>query len=43
MDPWGREFILKVPGEVNVDFDVVSYGADGQPGGTGEDQDVVAP
>lgn len=43
IDPWGKPFILRVPGEKNVDFDVVSYGADGQPGGTGEDADVVKP
>ena len=27
----------------NVDFDVVSYGADGKPGGEAENADVVAP
>ncbi|MBL8763667.1 MAG: type II secretion system major pseudopilin GspG [Phycisphaerae bacterium] len=43
LDPWGRKFILKVPGEKNIDFDIVSYGADGQPGGTGEDADVICP
>lgn len=42
-DPWGRPFIIRVPGEKNVDFDIVSYGADGKPGGTGEDADVVKP
>jgi hypothetical protein len=26
-----------------VDFDIVSYGADGQPGGEGENADVVKP
>jgi general secretion pathway protein G len=43
LDPWGNKFILKVPGDKNFDFDVVSYGADGQPGGTGDDADVVKP
>ncbi len=42
-DPWGREFILVIPGQRNVDFDIVSYGADGKPGGTGEDADVIKP
>jgi len=42
-DPWGRRFILIVPGSKNVDFDVVSYGSDGQPGGQDESQDVTAP
>lgn len=43
LDPWGNRFVLIVPGEKNYDFDIVSYGADGRPGGEGEDQDVVAP
>lgn len=42
-DPWGRPFIIRVPGEKNVDFDIISYGADGKPGGTGEDADVIKP
>lgn len=42
-DPWGRLFVLKVPGQKNVDFDVISYGADGKPGGEGEDADVIKP
>mgnify|MGYP000923180772 CR=1 FL=1 len=41
LDPWGNLFILVVPGQVNVDFDIVSYGSDGQPGGEGEAADVV--
>lgn len=43
IDPWGRAFILVIPGEKNVDFDIVSFGADGRPGGEGEDADIVAP
>lgn len=31
-DGWGREFEYKAPGE-HGDFDVVSLGSDGQPGG----------
>jgi general secretion pathway protein G len=42
-DPWGRNFILVIPGVKNNTFDVVSYGADGKPGGTGEDEDIVKP
>jgi len=41
VDPWERQYVVIIPGEKNVDFDVISYGADGQPGGEGEDQDVV--
>lgn len=42
-DPWGRPFILVVPGKKNVDFDVMSLGADGTPGGEGENADIVKP
>ncbi len=41
LDPWDNPYILIVPGEENPDFDIKSYGADGQPDGTGEDADVV--
>ena len=43
LDPWGKKYDLKVPGTKNIDFDIVSYGADGQPGGEGENADVVKP
>jgi general secretion pathway protein G len=42
-DPWGRNFIIVVPGQKNVNFDIVSYGADGKPGGEGEDADIKKP
>lgn len=42
-DPWSRPYVLVVPGQKNVDFDVVSYGADGKPGGEGENADVTMP
>ncbi len=37
-DPWNREYLYTCPGE-HGDFDLESYGADGQPGGTGENAD----
>lgn len=40
-DPWGNFYVLRIPGEVNADFDIVSYGKDGQPGGEGENADIV--
>ncbi len=40
LDPWDRPFVLINPGEQNPDFDVVTYGADGEPGGDNEDADV---
>jgi general secretion pathway protein G len=38
-DPWGRPYRYKVPGD-HGDYDMTSYGLDGQPGGTGEAADV---
>ncbi|MDX2130677.1 MAG: type II secretion system major pseudopilin GspG [Planctomycetota bacterium] len=40
-DPWGNLYQLRIPGEVNADFDIVSFGKDGQPGGEGENADIV--
>ncbi len=40
LDPWGRAYIYRAPG-VNGDFDITSYGKDGQPGGTGDAADVT--
>jgi len=39
LDPWGKPYIYKVPGEKG-DFDLVSYGKDGQAGGAGEAADI---
>ncbi len=41
IDPWGHPYELVIPPQFNADFDIVSYGADGQPGGEGENQDIV--
>lgn len=38
-DPWGRPYVYRSPGQKG-DFDVISYGRDGKPGGTGEDADI---
>jgi len=38
-DPWGREYLYLCPG-VNGDYDILSYGADGAPGGDGKNQDI---
>ena len=38
-DPWDNEFIYLSPG-VNSDFDLISYGADGEPGGEDMNKDV---
>jgi general secretion pathway protein G len=38
-DPWGHAFVYKAPGSKG-EYEVLSYGRDGQPGGTGEDADI---
>ncbi len=38
-DPWGRPYVYKYPGE-RGEYDLVSYGKDGQPGGSGEAEDI---
>ena len=38
-DPWTNEFVYLSPG-VNGEYDLISYGADGVPGGEGKDQDI---
>ncbi len=40
-DPWGHEYVYTAPGE-HYDYDLVSYGRDGEPGGEDEDADIVS-
>jgi general secretion pathway protein G len=40
LDPWSKPYVYKQPGEKAGDFDLVSFGKDGRPGGTGEDADI---
>jgi general secretion pathway protein G len=43
LDPWGNAYIYVYPGEQNPNgFDLYSLGADGLPGGDGENADVVS-
>jgi len=43
LDPWGRRYTYKSPGDVNAEsYDLLSLGRDGQPGGTGEDADITS-
>ena len=39
-DPWGNDYIYKCPGEENRPFEIISYGADGEPGGEDENADI---
>jgi general secretion pathway protein G len=40
LDPWGKPYVYRVPGE-NAEFVLLSYGRDGQPGGSGENRDIT--
>ena len=39
-DPWGRPYVYKTPGQNGGEYDLISYGRDGRPGGAGEDADL---
>jgi general secretion pathway protein G len=41
-DPWDRPYIYRFPGEHGPEPDVMSYGADGQPGGEESNEDIVS-
>lgn len=38
-DPWGRDYVYRVPGETGTGFEILTYGRDGRPGGSGIDGD----
>ena len=40
-DPWGKPYVYRSPGE-HGSYDIISYGADGQQGGTGTAADIVS-
>ena len=40
-DPWGRPYLYRAPGE-HGEYDVYTYGKDGQPGGAAEAADVTS-
>ena len=39
-DPWKRPYVYLIPGRQDENFEILSYGADGEPGGSGADADV---
>lgn len=39
-DPWGNPYNYTCPGAKGHDFEIVSYGADGAPGGTEYNADI---
>ena len=40
-DPWGNAYVYRAPGEHGA-YDILSYGADGQEGGTGTASDITS-
>lgn len=40
LDPWGHPYYIAVPGPNGHPYEIVSYGADGEAGGTGENADI---
>lgn len=40
LDPWGRVYVYRFPG-ARSDYDLLSLGKDGQPGGQGEATDIT--
>jgi general secretion pathway protein G len=38
-DPWGNAYVYRVPGQIN-EFDLLSLGKDGVPGGEAENADI---
>ena len=40
-DPWGHPYVYRAPGQHGA-YDIISYGADGQEGGTGAAGDVTS-
>ena len=38
-DPWGYDYVYLSPG-AHGDYDLMSYGADGEPGGEGDNEDI---
>jgi len=40
VDPWETPYVYLCPGRDGRDYDIVSYGKDGEPGGAGTDADI---
>ena len=41
-DPWKHPYVYHYPGDHGDEPDIISYGADGQPGGDGINADIVS-
>ena len=41
-DPWGNQYVYQSPGPSGQDFLITTYGADGAPGGDGNNADITS-
>ena len=41
-DPWDHAYVYRSPGSEGREYEIMSYGADGQQDGAGEDADVTS-
>ncbi|MEO7727484.1 MAG: type II secretion system major pseudopilin GspG [Burkholderiales bacterium] len=41
-DPWGKPYLYRAPAEKS-DYEIISYGKDGAPGGSGNNSDIQVP
>ena len=41
-DPWGNDYQYVYPGTHGREYDILSYGRDGKPGGEGPDADITS-
>jgi general secretion pathway protein G len=39
-DPWGKDYVYISPGSEGREYEIISYGADGEPGGEGNNADI---
>ncbi|HOJ34846.1 MAG TPA: type II secretion system major pseudopilin GspG [Candidatus Hydrogenedentes bacterium] len=42
LDPWGMPYVYVCPGTQGHDFEIISYGSDRAPGGSGYAADIVS-
>lgn len=40
-DPWGNPYVYSTPGDNGNPYKIMSYGADGQPGGSDNNEDII--
>lgn len=39
-DPWGKDFVYLSPGNEGREYEIISHGADNEPGGDGNNADI---